>query len=265
MPAARAAPAAFLLAALAGCLSEAPRPAEEGRVHPDMGYAVYRFAALASPAGAGALLEEAVSDMTTIAGLDFVVVTGDAVRNSSAEALSGEVKQLASILGIVTAKKYVVLGPKAHEGGAPLDRVIDAYARAGLAGGDRAWYEDSPRAGLRVIVLDTLARSARGAERQESWLADTLRAAPRDDTIIAAAYEVPEGGLATLLAADRRVKAIVVARMTAPPPPGFPEPIVVPPLATGAYTRGTVNPPWLIVETQGVAGPPGEPRRTKLR
>jgi hypothetical protein len=209
--------ATALLAACAGCLGEPPRPKEDPRVHADVVPAPVRFAAVGdarvgSGAPATTRLQETVSDLSQIQGLDFVILAGNMVANEDAAKTAGDVKEVASAFGILTAKKYFVLGRREKEGAAAKDDVARALAASKLVPSEVGYYSDAPRPGVRVIVLDTWV-GPDDVKAQRAWLADTLRDA-KEDTIVVAAPTEFGPVFADPLAQDPRVKAVVLGSTT---------------------------------------------------
>src|SRR5207237_10659385 len=117
-----------------------------------------------------------VSDLSQIQGLDLVFLAGNVIANEDEGKCAAEVKEVASALGILGAKKYAVLGKREKEGRCPADEVTRALQSAKLLPSQLGFYSDVPRPGVRVIVLDTWVGAA-AARAQRGWLADTLEAA----------------------------------------------------------------------------------------
>lgn len=203
-----------LLLALAfaqGCFSEPPRP-EPTRPPADAAPAPVKFAAIADAGRAAARVPEVVSDLSAVPGLDFVFLAGNNVANADAAKTPAEVKELASAFGILTAKKYVVLGKTEKEGAAPAAEVARAFVAAKLLPSELGFYSDVPRPGVRVIVIDMWV-GPDDVKAQRGWLAQTLHDAKEDTIVVAAASEF--GVFGELLEKDPRVKAVVLGSSTA--------------------------------------------------
>lgn len=241
----RALAAAILGLATAGCFSESKLPDKE-RVHADVGFVTARFAAIAAPLAPGggggglgnACLAEAVSDLSAEPALDFVFLIGDLIPNEKRDALERDVGALASTAGILAARTFAVVGPRARTGAATPDEVFEALERAKLVPVRAGYYSEAIRPGVRVMVLDSTAAS----KPQLEWLRDALREA-KEEVIVAAAHAA-DPKLAEILAVHSCVRALVVANDPAAPGAARRPPIVVvPPLAErSAYVVATVDP-----------------------
>jgi hypothetical protein len=205
---------AIALVAVAGCKSEPPAGGQPRPTTP-IRFAAVRDA-MVTPAvpTTTAALADVMSDLTALPALDFLALAGGSTRDASDAELSADAKELASVVGILEARKFFVTGGSDARNAALVRR---AYADAGVSGGK----EQTLRSGLVLLVLaspDAPSPASPAAdaadlvaEANALAIESVLAGSAPDATIIVLAYgPPPRGPMAARLAADKRVKALVV-------------------------------------------------------